>query len=146
MASIYKQQLPIQDSTYSDEDHNSGIDHDNNRYSIRVEFEKRIKFGFPRANISGFTFDLSLNGVGINSYRSLPPGSIILMNIYTGDQTHSLEGEIMWVQKVKPGAFIQMGVKFLSRTDKISQIYERELLMTLTDLHNEEDELYPQAS
>ena len=84
--------------------------------------------------LSGYTFNLSEDGVGIKSNRMFPPRTKISIQIYMSDaelgessmiNIINLEGTVAWVSPVLPGILPTMGIKFLSRTGEIKEVYRQ---------------------
>lgn len=103
------------------------------RQSARIPFRLRVKYGLSRPTSSGYTFNLSERGIGITSQRVFPPKSKIVIHIFAGDRTLRLEGSVAWTSPVLPGRLSKMGVKFLSRTDDVRDIYLQRLNRKVAD-------------
>jgi hypothetical protein len=94
------------------------------RLSNRVPLKRKIKYGLSKPTLSGYTFNISENGMGIKVSRVLLPKSIVLVDIYMGDKVVRVEGMIAWVSSILPEKASTMGIRLTSRTDDIKRIYE----------------------
>ncbi|NIP38491.1 MAG: PilZ domain-containing protein [Candidatus Dadabacteria bacterium] len=99
---------------------------EDNRNSKRVNFKERIKYGeADKPNTSGSTLNISPSGLAIKSYKALSPGSKISVFLYSGGAPIRLEGEVVWNSPPKEGSEAQMGVKVLSRTKELEELYKQ---------------------
>jgi len=99
---------------------------ENKRNSRRINFKERIKYGTSdKLKTEGSAFNISKGGIAIKSYKTLSPGSKVSVVLYSGESPIRLEGEVMWNSPSKHGAQAQMGVKVLSRTNKLEDIYNQ---------------------
>ena len=101
------------------------------RRSIRIPYSKKLKYGLldnktvfdPTAQkFSGFTFNISEHGIGIEGRRGFPPEFKIQATLYTGDKSLSIQGVIRWLHHTGPEKWY-MGIEVTSRKDKIREIY-----------------------
>jgi len=93
------------------------------RLSSRIPLKRKIKYGLSKPTLSGYTFNISENGIGIKVSRTLPPKSIVLVEIYMGDKVVRVEGMVAWVSSLLPAKVSTMGIRLTSRTDDIKSIY-----------------------
>jgi hypothetical protein len=105
----------------------------NRRLSIRVPFRKRVRYGLSNPNSSGYALNISKNGMAIESHRTFPVRSKIMIHIHIGGNTIEdgrmeevvlVEGIISWVSHTLPGIPTKMGIKFVSKFDEINRIYQ----------------------
>ncbi|HSG05432.1 MAG TPA: PilZ domain-containing protein, partial [Nitrospiria bacterium] len=71
----------------------------------RKRTDKRllVKFGKDSARITGFTGDLSHQGIFIKSNMVFNPGTILKLELTLPDKSViKLEGRVMWAKKVPP--------------------------------------------
>ncbi|HSG32835.1 MAG TPA: PilZ domain-containing protein [Thermodesulfobacteriota bacterium] len=99
---------------------------ENKRNSRRIKFKERIKYGASDIpNTDGTTVNISPKGIAIKSYKALTPGSKISVVLYSGNNPIRLEGEVVWNSPPKEGAQAEMGVKVLSKTKELEQVYKQ---------------------
>jgi hypothetical protein len=76
-----------------------------------------IRFGKDEANKTGFTKNISLTGVNINTNNVFAPGTTIQMELAFPSRRVDLWGRVMWAKKVPPSLAhvieCGMGVHFL---------------------------------
>jgi hypothetical protein len=67
-------------------------------------YRKRFSVGFGIGKIekTGFTDDISAEGLFIRSSIVAPPGSIIMIEIMQPKGVIALLGEVMWVKRIPP--------------------------------------------
>jgi hypothetical protein len=101
------------------------------RRSVRIPYFKKLKYGLldhntrfdPAAQkFSGYTFNLSENGLGIEGSRGFPPKFNIQATLYTGNSTLKIKGVVRWLHLSNPEKWF-MGIEVTSRTDEIKEIY-----------------------
>lgn len=119
----------------------------NRRVSRRIPFRKRVKYGLsdsPTSAFTGYTFNLSEDGIGVKTHRVFLPRSKILIQIHTSgvdleesrmDEIIKLEGTVTWVSPTLPGILPTMGIKFSSRSKDIRQIYDNKSCGDVTRIH-----------
>jgi PilZ domain len=109
----------------------------NRRLSQRILFRKNVKYGLSNYPFAGYTFNLSEDGIGIRAQRVFPPRSKIIIQILVNgtdleesrmDEIIKFEGTVAWVSPVLPGIFSTMGIKFLSQSNDIKQIYLQRII------------------
>jgi PilZ domain-containing protein len=93
------------------------------RLSNRIPLKRKIKYGLSNPTLSGYTFNISENGVGIKTNRVLPPKSKVLVDIYMGDKVVRIEGIVARVSSILAERVSSMGIRLTSRTDQIKSIY-----------------------
>ena len=108
----------------------------NRRISRRVPFRKLVRYGLTNANFSGYTSNVSENGIRIESHKIFSPRSEIVIHIHMGEvgieegvmeDIAILEGVVVWVSPTLPGVLAKMGIKFISRADDIRSIYRQRM-------------------
>lgn len=108
----------------------------NRRISRRVPFRKLVRYGLTNANFSGYTSNVSENGIRIESHKIFSPRSEIVIHIHMGEvgieegvmeDIAILEGVVVWVSPALPGVLAKMGIKFISRADDIRSIYRQRM-------------------
>jgi PilZ domain. len=96
------------------------------RLSRRVLFRRKARFGSSDLQFSGYTSNISENGVRIESHRVLPSQSKVVVYIYISgngledgrmDEVIKLEGIVAWVSPTLPGIISKMGIKFSKGMD-----------------------------
>ena len=97
------------------------------RSSERVPFRKRIKFGFTRPNLTGYTSDLSEGGMRFKANIGMAPNSRVIAELFLDDSSIMVEGTVVWITPDQKGLSTYMGFKFLSRVDEIKDIYQTQL-------------------
>jgi hypothetical protein len=98
---------------------------ENKRNSKRINFKERVKYGTTdKPNTEGYSHNIS-KGIAIKSYKALTPGSKVSVVLYSGKNPIRLEGEVIWNSPSKQGSQAQMGVKILSRTIELEEIYNQ---------------------
>ena len=99
---------------------------ENKRNSKRIKFKERIKYGASDIpNTDGSTVNISPKGIAIKSYKALTPGSKISVVIYSGTDPLRLEGEVVWNSPPQEGSQARMGIKVLSKTNELEQVYKQ---------------------
>lgn len=99
---------------------------ENNRYSKRISFKERVKYGtIDKPNTNGYSCNISKSGIAIKSYKTLSPGSKISVVLYSGKNPIRLEGQVIWNTPPVQSANAQMGVKILSNTNQLEEIYNQ---------------------
>jgi hypothetical protein len=105
----------------------------NRRLSRRIPFRKRVRYGLHGVNSSGYTVNISRNGVGIESHRVFPPRSIIEVHIYMDgksiedgrmDEIIVAKGVVAWVSPTLPGIHPKMGIAFTTEVNGIDRILQ----------------------
>jgi len=97
------------------------------RSSERVPFRRRIKFGSIRPNLTGYTSDLSEGGMRFKSSVGLAPNSRVIAELFLDDSSVIVEGTVVWIAPEQKGLSTYMGLKFLSRSDEIKNVYQMKL-------------------
>ena len=108
------------------------------RRSTRIPYYKKLKYELLDytsssdsriLKFSGFTFNISEHGIGIEGSRGFPPNFKIRASLYTGDQTLKFEGTIKWLYHSNLEKWY-MGIEITSRKEEIKKIYN---YMSLTE-------------
>lgn len=108
----------------------------NRRVTRRVPFRKRVRYGLTNPNFSGYTSNISENGIRIGSHKIFPPQAKIVIHIHMGEigieegameEIAILEGVVVWVSPTLPGVLAKMGIKLISRADDIKSIYKQKM-------------------
>ena len=106
------------------------------RVSRRVPFRKRVRYGLTNANFSGYTSNISENGIRIESHKIFAPRTKMVIHIHMGEigieegameEIAILEGVVVWVSPTLPGVLAKMGIKLISRADDIKSIYRQKM-------------------
>jgi hypothetical protein len=96
------------------------------RFSNRIPFRRRVRFGSSDPEFSGYTSNISENGIRIEAHKVFPPRSKVTVYIYmSGDGLENsmmqeiirLEGLVTWASPTLPRMLSKMGIKFLKNTD-----------------------------
>ncbi len=107
------------------------------RRSTRIPYQKKLKYGMlnnqttgdsDALKFSGFTFNVSEHGIGIEGKQGFPPKFKIQASLFTGEKTLRFEGIIKWLHRSDTGKWY-MGIEVTSRMDSIREIYSN---LTLT--------------
>lgn len=102
------------------------------RRSTRIPYCKKLKYGLLDyksssdsriLRFSGFTFNISEHGIGIEGSRGFPPNLKIIASLYTGDKTLRFEGTIKWLYHSNLEKWY-MGIEIASRQNEIKKIYK----------------------
>jgi hypothetical protein len=95
-------------------------------------FRKRLKlrFGIDKPSWLAFSDEVSLTGMSIRTQNVLPPGSMVVIELYASDDTAILlKGRVMWGKRV-PAALVQqvkkagMGIQILQILDGGEKFYQ----------------------
>jgi hypothetical protein len=97
------------------------------RLSQRISFREPIKYGLDDPTFTGYTFDLSENGIGIKASKVFPPDTKLVFDMYMGDDVIRIEGVVARVRPILSEVISIMGVKFSGRADRIKHIYVQRL-------------------
>jgi len=76
-------------------------------------FRKRLKlrFGIEKPTWLAFSDEVSLTGMSIRTQNVLPPGTMVVVELYTPDDSAILlKGRVMWGKRV-PHALVQQAKK-----------------------------------
>lgn len=101
------------------------------RRSTRIPYYKKLKYGLlssrgdsdpENLRFTGFTFNLSEHGVGLEGNKGFPPNFKIRASLYTGEKTLTFEGIIKWLYHSNSEKWY-MGIEITSRMDDIRGIY-----------------------
>ncbi len=105
------------------------------RLSKRIPFRRKIKCGLCDPTFTGYTFDLSENGIGIKVKKMFPPKSVIVGDIYIGKKVVRVEGTVKWESSRLHDSSYKMGINFTGNKDKIRELYKviKPVLSTFPD-------------
>lgn len=101
------------------------------RRSTRVPYYKKLKYGLlngrsmeggDNLKFSGFTFNLSEHGIGLEGNKGFPPNFRIHATLFTGEKTVKFEGTIRWLYHTHSEKWF-MGIEITSHTDELKKIY-----------------------
>ena len=101
------------------------------RRSTRVPYYKKLKYGLlggrsidgaDNLKFSGFTFNLSEHGIGLEGNKGFPPNFKILAALFTGEETLKFEGTIRWLYHTHSEKWF-MGIEITSHPDELKKIY-----------------------
>lgn len=81
------------------------------RYAQRFSKRLKLRFGVEKPSWLAFSDEVSLNGMSIRTKHVLPPGSIVVIELYTPENTAVLlKGRVMWGQSA-PAPPVQQAKK-----------------------------------
>ncbi|MAU02214.1 MAG: hypothetical protein CL608_34180 [Anaerolineaceae bacterium] len=101
------------------------------RRSTRIPYYKKLKYGLlssrgvdenDNLRFTGFTFNLSEHGVGLEGNKGFPPNFRIRATLFTGEETLKFEGTIRWLYHTHSEKWF-MGIEITSQTDELKKIY-----------------------
>jgi hypothetical protein len=101
------------------------------RRSTRVPYYKKLKYGLlggrsmdggDNLKFSGFTFNLSEHGIGLEGNKGFPPNFRIHATLFTGENTLKFEGTIRWLYHTHSEKWF-MGIEITSHADELKKIY-----------------------
>ena len=101
------------------------------RRSTRLPYYMRLKYSLININsgeendahlFSGFTFNISEHGIGMEGTKGFPPNFKINATLYTGAKTINFEGIIKWLYHSNSEKWY-MGIEISSRRDELKEIY-----------------------
>jgi len=95
------------------------------RLSKRLLFRKKIKYGVCKPKYNGLAFNISESGIGIKTNNPLMPKTRIIAYLFLGEETLRVLGVIQWSALGLDGYRSQMGIKIISRPEKINDIYSK---------------------
>lgn len=91
----------------------------NKRKTERFLKRLKLRFGIEKPTWLAFSDEVSLTGMSIRTQNVLPPGSMVVIELYTSDDTAILlKGSVMWGKRV-PAPLVQqvkkagMGIRIL---------------------------------
>jgi len=99
----------------------------NRRYTKRVKFLKKVKFGIGEAVFPGSSYNISQKGILIHSFKAFLPKTTLKIRIYTETEVFNLNAEVKWVTKTNDHTGSFMGLHFLGRNFELSKLYLKEL-------------------
>jgi len=111
---------------------NSPVESITRRSSLRITYKRKLRYGLLRSRVktdpnelvlTGTTFNLSANGVGIECSRGFPPSAKIQAYLYTGERTIRFEGTVKWSYPSQPEKLWRMGIEFNSRKNILNKVY-----------------------
>jgi len=91
------------------------------RKSQRITFVNKIKYGISYPKYPGSSINLSLDGIGIKCRQTFPPGTQIIIEIYSDQETINVEAIVIWTDDF--AVVPTMGVRFANRYEKLEKIY-----------------------
>ncbi|MCL4243560.1 MAG: hypothetical protein KJ002_00245 [Candidatus Dadabacteria bacterium] len=101
------------------------------RRSTRIPYYKKLKYGLlggrgmdegDNLKFTGFTFNLSEHGIGLEGSKGFPPNFRIRAALFTGEDTLKFEGTIRWLYHTHSEKWF-MGIEITSHPDELKKIY-----------------------
>ncbi len=81
------------------------------RNTTRYRKRLKLRFGIEKPEWLAFTDEVSLTGMSIRTQNVLPPGSIVVVELYMPDDSAILlKGRVMWGKRV-PASLVQQAKK-----------------------------------
>ncbi len=106
------------------------------RLSKRIYFKSYVGFGLQWCNYKAMSFNLSVTGIGILSNKVFPISTRLFIRIHISNYTILCEGIVARLHEDRIKAKTRMGIKFISRTDEIREMYNYLPVKSKTKLMN----------
>ncbi len=105
--------------------HERESDPGNRRSSLRVTFEAEISLSSDSQFFAGLTRNVSRGGVFVATFRNLPLGSSVTMQLTLPEGTILARGTVRWRREAGPDTPPGLGIAFEGLDDEAKRTIER---------------------